>query len=88
MIDELTLLAKKDEQSLLEAMEQQTISSAKASVVGKFNARSTVIAACNPITPGQKYNNEIDLEANTGLSLPLLTRFDMILILRDENDQH
>jgi DNA helicase MCM9 len=67
-------------------MEQQTVSSAKASIVGKFNARSTVIAACNPITPSQKYNNSIDLETNTGLSLPLLTRFDLILILKDEND--
>ena len=60
-IDELTLLTKKDEKSLLECMEQQTISSAKASVVGKFNARTTVIGACNPIRPGQKYDPDVDL---------------------------
>lgn len=65
-------------------MEQQTISSAKASIVGKLNARTTVICACNPITPGQKYNTELDLEGNTGLSIPLLTRFDLIMILKDE----
>ena len=68
-------------------MEQQTISSAKASVIGKFNARTTVICACNPIRPGQKYDNEVDLQVNTGLMVPLLTRFDMIFILRDEHDQ-
>ena len=55
-IDELTLLSKKDEKSLLEAMEQQTISSAKASVIGNFNARTTVICACNPIRQGQRYD--------------------------------
>jgi DNA replicative helicase MCM subunit Mcm2 (Cdc46/Mcm family) len=42
-------------------MEQQTISSAKASVVGKFNARATIIAACNPITPSQKYDQNLDI---------------------------
>jgi DNA replicative helicase MCM subunit Mcm2 (Cdc46/Mcm family) len=57
----LTLLAKKEENSLLEAMEQQTISSAKASIIGKLNARTTVICACNPITPGQKYDSSVDL---------------------------
>jgi len=79
----LTLLSKKDENSLLEAMEQQTVSSAKASVVGRLNARTTLICACNPITPTQKYDPNLDLEVNTGLSIPLLTRFDLILILRD-----
>ena len=82
-IDELTLLSKKEEKSLLESMEQQTISSAKASVIGKLNARTTVICACNPIRPGQKYDEDLDLEANTGLSIPLLTRFDMIFIMKD-----
>lgn len=42
-------------------MEQQTISSAKASVVGKLNARTTVICACNPITSNQKYDPSLDL---------------------------
>lgn len=67
-------------------MEQQTISSAKASVIGKLNARTTVICACNPISSGQKYDEDLDLEANTGLSIPLLTRFDMIFIMKDEKD--
>lgn len=42
-------------------MEQQTISSAKASVIGKLNARTTVICACNPISPGQKYDPDSNL---------------------------
>jgi DNA replicative helicase MCM subunit Mcm2 (Cdc46/Mcm family) len=66
-------------------MEQQTVCSAKASVVGKLNARTTVICACNPITPNQKYDSGLDLQVNTGLSIPLLTRFDLILIVKDEN---
>ncbi len=86
-IDELTLLPKKEEKSLLEAMEQQTVSSAKASVIGKLNARTTVIAACNPITLNQKYDDELSLEVNTGLSIPLLTRFDLVMVLKDERER-
>ena len=67
-------------------MEQQTVSSAKASVVGRLNARTTLICACNPITTTQKYDPTLDLEVNTGLSIPLLTRFDLILILKDEGN--
>lgn len=51
-IDEFNLIKKEHIASVLEAMEQQTISGKKAGVVSNINTRTTVLAACNPVAPG------------------------------------
>lgn len=83
-IDEFNIINKSELIVVHEAMEQQTISVAKAGICQKVNSRTSIIAACNPIQQGQKYNPELSLEKNTGLESPLLSRFDLIFILRDE----
>lgn len=60
------------------------MSSSKAGILTKLNARATIIAACNPM--GQIYNNDLSIEQNTGLSTPLLSRFDMVMIMKDQHD--
>jgi DNA replicative helicase MCM subunit Mcm2 (Cdc46/Mcm family) len=67
-------------------MEQQTISSAKAGIVAKLNARTSIVAACNPNTPGQKYNPELSIADNTSLNPALLSRFDLIFTIVDYCD--
>ncbi|CAD8185023.1 unnamed protein product [Paramecium pentaurelia] len=83
-IDEFNLLNQQSQQSILEALEQQTISSSKAGISTKLNARTTIIAACNPVE--QVYNSKLSIQYNSGLSTPLLSRFDQIYILKDQHD--
>lgn len=59
------------------------MSSAKAGVISKLNCRTTVLAACNPVLPGQKLDKDLDMITNTGLSPPLMSRFDLVLALVD-----
>ncbi|KAL4487560.1 hypothetical protein ABPG72_017349 [Tetrahymena utriculariae] len=82
-IDEFNLIKKGDHDSVLEAMEQQTISASKAGITSKLNSRTTILAACNPILPGQRYQTSVDITENTGLQSPLLSRFDLIFIVKD-----
>ncbi len=70
--------------ALLEVMEQQAISLAKASMVCRLSARTTVVAAANPA--GGHYDRTKSLAENVRLSAPLLSRFDLVFILLDRPD--
>ncbi|KAI5705663.1 hypothetical protein M8J75_000698 [Diaphorina citri] len=73
-------------QALLEAMEQQSISIAKASVVCSLPARTSVIAAANPV--GGHYNRAKTVAENLRMGQALLSRFDLVFILLDNPDEH
>lgn len=80
-------MSDKDRVSIHEAMEQQSISISKAGIVTSLRARCSVIAAANPI--GGKYNASLTLADNVDLTDPILSRFDVVAVVRDQvNRQH
>ncbi|KAG0284911.1 DNA replication licensing factor mcm8 [Linnemannia gamsii] len=73
-----------DHNALLEAMEQQSISIAKAGIICTLPARTSVIAAANPV--GGHYNTSKTVAENLKMNTALLSRFDLIFILMDKPD--
>ncbi|KAJ6648319.1 DNA replication licensing factor Mcm6 [Pseudolycoriella hygida] len=81
-IDEFDKMDPRDQVAIHEAMEQQTISLAKAGVRATLNARTSILAAANPI--GGRYDRSKSLQQNIQLSAPIMSRFDLFFILVDE----
>ncbi|KAL7383308.1 hypothetical protein ABVT39_008382 [Epinephelus coioides] len=83
-IDEFDKLGSQ-QQALLEAMEQQSVSLAKAGIVSSLPARASVIAAANPI--GGHYNRGKTVSENLKMGSALLSRFDIVFLLLDIPDE-
>jgi DNA replication licensing factor MCM6 len=75
----------KDQVAIHEAMEQQTISIAKAGVFATLNARTSILAAANPMFG--RYDKSKSLKNNINLSAPIMSRFDLFFIVCDEANE-
>ncbi|MCS7096267.1 MAG: minichromosome maintenance protein MCM [Nitrososphaerota archaeon] len=80
-IDEIDKMRPEDRVAIHEAMEQHTVSVAKGGIVATLNARTAVLAAANPALG--RYEPHRTIAENISLPVTILSRFDIIFVLRD-----
>ncbi|KIH46872.1 hypothetical protein ANCDUO_23071 [Ancylostoma duodenale] len=84
-IDEFDKMNESARSVLHEVMEQQTLSIAKAGIICQLNARASILAAANPVD--SKWNRDKTIVDNIQLPHTLLSRFDLIFLLVDPQDE-
>lgn len=81
-VDELDKMREEDKSAIHEALEQQTISIAKAGIMATLNSRCSVLAAANP--KFGRFDRYKSIAEQIDLPSPILSRFDLIFIIEDK----
>lgn len=84
-IDEFDKMSDATRSVLHEVMEQQTVSIAKAGIITTLNARTSILAAANPV--GSKYDVNLPITRNIDLPPTLISRFDLLYLVLDQVDE-
>ncbi len=83
-IDEIDKMDENDRSAMHEAMEQQTVTIAKAGINAQLQAKCSLLAAANP--KRSRFDKTLPLPGQVNMPVTLLSRFDIFFIIQDTPD--